>query len=182
MSLPPHEEQWAQWMRAAVQEEDAGAYRLFLMSVRSHLWAKVRRRVAALSPRSDAEDIVQEVLFAIHLKRMSWDTDRPIGPWISAILRHKLSDASRWRRRQFTAMSIDVAVDSLETRDSPDGLEQLDLDRLLARLKERPRNIVQSMLVGSSVRETADRLGMTETAVRVTLHRARKRLAALYPN
>ena len=35
-------------------------------------------------------------------------------------------------------------------------------------------------LGGMSVRETALKLSMTETAVRVTLHRALKKLAALY--
>ena len=182
MSPPPHEQQWAIWMRAALLG-DNGAYRLFLKAIRPYLWTMARRRMAYLGPPEDAEDIVQEALLAIHLKRMSWDTDRPIGPWISVIMRHKLTDALRWRRRQVGSLPLDPLIGSLEAREAADGLEQLDLDRLLARLKDRPRDIVHSVSIGgNSVRETADRLGMTETAVRVTLHRALKRLAALSTN
>jgi RNA polymerase sigma-70 factor (ECF subfamily) len=48
-------------------------------------------------------------------------------------------------------------------------------------LKVRQREIVKSISIeGRSARETADRLGMSEGAVRVALHRALKTLAILY--
>src|SRR5262245_37044090 len=51
----------------------------------------------------------------------------------------------------------------------------------LEHLKPKQREIVRSIsLNGSSIRETADRLQMTEGAVRVTLHRALKALAVFY--
>jgi RNA polymerase sigma-70 factor, ECF subfamily len=34
----------------------------------------------------DVEDVVQETLLAIHLKRHTWDRNWPIGPWIAAIV------------------------------------------------------------------------------------------------
>jgi hypothetical protein len=56
-----------------------------------------------------------------------------------------------------------------------------DMDTLLGRLKPQQREIVRSIsLNGSSIRETADRVHMTEGAVRVTLHRALKALAVFY--
>ncbi len=52
---------------------------------------------------------------------------------------------------------------------------------MLERLSERQRDIVRSLsLNGASVRETAQRLAMSEGAVRVSLHRALATLAALY--
>jgi RNA polymerase sigma-70 factor (ECF subfamily) len=52
---------------------------------------------------------------------------------------------------------------------------------MLELLKDPQKTIVRSISVeGSSVRETAGRLKMTEGAVRVALHRALKMLAALY--
>jgi len=48
-------------------------------------------------------------------------------------------------------------------------------------LKPQQREIVRSIsLNGSSIRETADRLHITEGAVRVTLHRALKALSVFY--
>jgi len=167
-------------MRAAIAG-DAGAYRLFLEAVTPYLRALTRRRGARFGAAgSDAEDIVQEVLLAIHLKRGSWDATRPIGPWISTIVRNKLIDALRRRGRQVNVPIEDV-IDTLEAEEPPDSLEQRDVARLLARLKDPQRDIVQSISVeGSSVRDTATRLKMTEGAVRVALHRALKALAVLY--
>jgi RNA polymerase sigma-70 factor (ECF subfamily) len=72
-------------------------------------------------------------------------------------------------------------MDTLEAQESPDELDARDADRLLAQLSDRQREIVRSISVESlSARETAQRLGMSEGAVRVALHRALKSLAALY--
>ena len=43
----------------------------------------------------DPEDIVQETLLAVHLKRHTWRNDLPVGPWLFAIARFKLVDAFR---------------------------------------------------------------------------------------
>ncbi|WP_437357473.1 sigma-70 family RNA polymerase sigma factor [Inquilinus limosus] len=180
MTDPSREEEWATWMRAAISG-DAGAYRLFLQAVTPHLRAMARRRGALFgAPGSDAEDVVQEVLLAIHLKRASWDPARPIGPWISTIVRNKMIDALR-RRGRHADVPIEDVIDTLEAEPAADGLERRDVDRLLSRLQERQRDIVRSIsMEGAGVRETAGRLGMTEGAVRVALHRALKALAALY--
>jgi RNA polymerase sigma-70 factor (ECF subfamily) len=60
-------------------------------------------------------------------------------------------------------------------------MDRGDLDRLLGKLGEPRRSLVLSLSVeGRTVRETAERLNMSEGAVRVALHRAIKALAALY--
>ena len=52
---------------------------------------------------------------------------------------------------------------------------------MLAGLPERQRRIVEEIsLEGHRAAEVAARLGMSEGAVRVTLHRALKALAAVY--
>ena len=79
------------------------------------------------------------------------------------------------------SITSEDVIDTLEAEATPDRLEQRDVERLLAQLKEQQRDIVRSISVeGGSVRETATRLSMTEGAVRVALHRALKALAALY--
>ncbi len=121
-----------------------------------------------------------EVLLAIHLKRSTWDQSRLIGPWISAIVRNKLIDVLRKRGHQINVPIEDV-IDTLAVEEQTDGLDHHDIERILGRLNERQRDIVQSISVkGLSIRETASRLQMTEGAVCVALHRALKTLAALY--
>ncbi len=171
---------WTAWMRAAISG-DAAAYRRFLVSVAPHLRAMARHRCRAAGVSdSDVEDIVQEVLLAIHLKRGTWDQSRPLGPWIAAIVRNKIIDALR-RRGRHVSVPIEDVIDTLGAEDHADGASSGEMDGLLAQLKAQQREIVKSISInGSSVRETADRLHMTEGAVRVALHRALKTLAALY--
>jgi RNA polymerase sigma-70 factor (ECF subfamily) len=141
--------------------------------------ARHRCRSAGAS-ESDVEDIVQEVLLAIHLRRGTWEQSRPIGPWIAAIVRNKFIDAMRRRGRQ-TVVPIEDVIDTLGIEDQNADVSHREIDRLLMQLKRQQREIVQSISIdGSSVRQTADKLHMSEGAVRVALHRALKALAALY--
>ena len=180
MTTSSQENDWAVWMRAAMTG-DAGAYRQLLVSLAPRLRAVARSRCRSLGALEDEiEDLVQEVLLTIHLKRGTWDQSRPIGPWVAAITRNKLVDVLRRRGRHIT-VPIEDFVDSLQAEDQAPELPAREIDSLLARLRPQQREIVRSIsLNGSTIRETADRLQMTEGAVRVTLHRALRTLAAFY--
>ena len=160
---------------------DAGAYRRLLVSLAPHVRAVARSRCRSLgAPEDEVEDLVQEVLLTIHLKRGTWDQSRPIGPWVAAITRNRLIDVLRRRGRHIT-VPIDDFVDSLQAENPTPELSTWDIDSLLGQLKPQQREIVQFIsLNGSSIRETANRLQMTEGAVRVALHRALKALAVFY--
>lgn len=180
MSARTREAEWAAWMQAGISG-DAVAYRRFLVTITPHLRSVARYRCRKFGASDgDAEDVVQEVLLAIHLKRGTWDQSRPIGPWIAAIVRNKLINTLRRRGRQ-VIVPIEDVIDTLGTEEHADDLPPGDMDSLLAKLNGPQRTIVQSISIdGSSVRETARKLGMTEGAVRVALHRALKKLAAFY--
>lgn len=180
MSYSTREEEWAGWMRAAMSG-DAQAYHRFLSAVTPYLRAMAKRRCDQFgAPASEAEDVVQEVLIAVHLKRGSWDPIRPIGPWLSTIVRNKLIDSLR-RRGRHVNVPIEDVIATLEAEERTDNLDRLDVDHMMEKLKSPQRDIVRSISIeGTSVRETAERLKMSEGAVRVALHRALKSLAALY--
>lgn len=176
------EEEWAEWMRCAIAG-DAVAYRRFLTAVTPFLRALVLRRCAEYgAPTSEVEDVVQEVLLAVHLKRGTWDSARPIGPWLSAIVRNKLIDSLRRRGRHVT-VPVEGLTEQLEAAEAGDVTDRLDARTVLTRLRDPQRDIVRSISIeGRGVRETAERLNMSEGAVRVALHRALKALAAIYRN
>ena len=167
-------------MRAAL-DGDALAYRQLLASLAPVLRTVARKNCARVGlDGSHAEDIVQEVLLAIHLRKRTWDSDRPIGPWIMAIARNKLIDARR-RRGNRTTLPIDDVADILTAEGSNEPLARHQLDRMLDSLGARERDLVRSLSIeGHSVRDTAERLKMSEGAVRVALHRAIKALASAY--
>src|SRR3954463_2455821 len=135
------ENDWAVWMRASMTG-DAGAYRQLLVSLTPHVRAVARSRSRRLgTPEGEVEDLVQEVLLTIHLKRGTWDQSRPIGPWVAAIARNKLIDVLRRRGRHITVPIEDV-VDPLQAEDRTPELSTRDIDSFLGPLKPQQKEIV----------------------------------------
>jgi RNA polymerase sigma factor (sigma-70 family) len=164
-------------MRAATRG-DAGAYRNLL-----HELAPLLRGIASRGfsryglDTEDVEDVVQETLLAVHLKRQTWDESKPLLPWVRAIAHNKLIDNLRRRGRR-VHVPVDDISETLAAETQPDTMKGVDAERILARLKGRERVIVLAISVeGASARQVAERLGMTEGAVRVALHRALQSLA-----
>ncbi len=171
------EVEWAALLRAA-NAGDARAYGRFLHAITPMLRGLVRARGGSLGPEH-CEDIVQEVLLAIHLKRHTWRSDAPLRPWLYAIARHKVIDAFRARGRRVDLPLGDFA-ELIPADPSPDPTEATDALRMISRLDPRSAEIVKAIGIdGEEIAETSRRLEMTEGAVRVVLHRAFKRLAAL---
>ena len=94
------EDEWTDLMRSAISGDDA-AYSRLLKAVTPVLRAGARRGLTrAGQPVDQSEDIVQDFLLAVHLKRHTWDASAPFAPWLFAIARNKLIDALRRRGRR----------------------------------------------------------------------------------
>jgi RNA polymerase sigma-70 factor (ECF subfamily) len=167
-------------MRAAIRG-DSGAYHRLLRELAPVLRGMAGRSLARHKlGGDDAEDVVQETLLALHCKRHTWDDRQPFGPWVYAIARNKLIDNLR-RRGRHIHLAIDDVAELLAGEERPAEFNGADAERLIARLKGREREIVVAISIeGASAREVAERLGMTEGAVRVALHRALRALAKAY--
>ena len=158
---------------------EAPAYQTFLMESSTHLRAYFRRRLARLP--DEVEDLVQETLLAIHNKRHTYDTHQPLTAWVHAIAKYKLIDLLRRRAgRELLTDPIDDEADFFSTADSEAAEARRDLGKLLEQLPDRQRlPIVHTKLEGLSVTEAAQLTGMSESAIKVGVHRGMKALAAL---
>jgi len=154
---------------------DAGAEGALLSAMSGYLRGYFGRRLGAGA--ADVEDLVQETLLAIHLKRAAYDPSQPFTPWAYAVARYKLIDHFRRHGVRHTVPLEDAG--ELFALDNPEeGAVRRDVARLLATLPERQRNLmIDVKLRGHSMEEAAQRSGMSVTAVKVSLHRALKRLA-----
>lgn len=171
------ETSWEDLMRAA-NRGDQKAYAQFLRAITPTLRGVIRARGADLGPEA-REDIVQDVLLTIHLKRQSWREDAPIRPWLYAITRHKVIDAFRARGRRID-LPVEDFADTIAAPEGPDPFEQHDIDRVLNKLEPRAAQILRAIgIEGQTTAQAGERLGMTEGAVRVALHRALKAAAGL---
>ena len=161
------ETELARLMRAAIAGDER-AYTEFLRRAACLVRGFARRKV--VQGGIDPEDIVQETLLAIHIKRHTWRDDTPVTPWLYAIARYKLIDAFRRRGRR---VEIEIG-EIMETFAEPERetVSERDIGRVLETLAPGQRSVVAAVSVeGLSISETAKSLGMTETAVRVALHR-----------
>jgi RNA polymerase sigma-70 factor (ECF subfamily) len=171
--MSDREEIWADLMRRANRGDGAAYARLL-----SELVPVIRRIVTSRGTRaaSDAEDVVQDVLLAVHAKRHTWRETDPLAPWIYAIARYKTADAAR-RFGGRISVPIDDMADDLPGTEGPDAAASGDVTRLLAGLDGRSAMIVRAVGVEErSAAEVGAEHGMTEGAVRVAYHRAIVRL------
>lgn len=169
------------WRRlaAAAQKGDAASYRMLL----TELVPVIKRSLNKSLPSPDiADDIVQEALISVHKALHTYEIDRPFTPWLMAIVNFRRTD---FLRGYYAAQeNKQVPLDSVEI---PDYLNQDDkgeqeeqeahLRDALNSLPERQKNVVEMLkLEGLSTREVADKTGMSESAIKVTMHRALQKL------
>src|SRR5882672_9846970 len=147
-------------MRSAISG-DSAAYHRLLKAVTPVLRAAARRGLArAGQPVDQSEDIVQDILLAVHLKRHTWDVNAPFAPWLFAIARNKLIDSLRRRGRR-VFVNID---DFAETIPGEPAAETASASAIA--------------VDSASIKDTAAKFAMSEGAVRVALHRGLASLTA----
>ncbi len=172
------EDEWTGLMRSAISG-DSAAYHRLLKAITPVLRAAARRGLArAGQPVDQSEDIVQDILLAVHLKRHTWDANAPFAPWLFAIARNKLIDALRRRGRR-VFVSIDDFSETLADQPAAETASPSEVATQLNALPARQRDVLQSIAVESaSIKETAAKFAMSEGAVRVALHRGLSSLTA----
>ncbi len=159
---------------------DAAAHRRLLERLSGRLRAYFKARLARIGrSATEAEDLVQEALIAIHLHRHTYDPAEPLTPWVHAIARYKLIDHLRHTRAEMADVPIEEADDVMAQDDRIGAESAYDLQRLLARLPDKVRRAIQYVrLEGLSVAEAAVRCSMSEANVKVSVHRGIKALSA----
>jgi RNA polymerase sigma-70 factor, ECF subfamily len=158
---------------------EASAYQHFLRDMSAHLRAFFKRRLSSLP--DDIEDLVQETLLAVHNQRHTYQSDQPLTAWVHAIARYKLVDFFRARGvRDALNDPLDDELQVFAASETEASDARRDLGRLLAQLPDHQRlPILHMKIEGLSVIETAQVTGLSESAVKVGVHRGLKALAAL---
>ena len=167
-------------MRAS-QEGDAAAHRELLERLSRHLRAYYKRKLAKIGrDATEAEDLVQESVLAIHIQRHTYDPAEPLTPWVHAIARYKLIDFLRRNRASVANVPIDEANEVTAHDDHLSAESSLDLRWLLKQLPEKMKCAIEAVKIdGLSIAEAARRCRISESSVKVNIHRGLKTLATL---
>jgi RNA polymerase sigma-70 factor (ECF subfamily) len=160
---------------------NAASHRLLLDRLSRRLRAYYKTKLVAVGRGiAETEDLVQEAILAIHLKRHTYNSREPLTPWVHAIARYKLIDFLRRNRASLAEMPIDAADEVMAHDDNADAESTHDIRRLMQRLPEGMQCAIEAVkLDGLSVAEAANRCGLSESGVKVNIHRGLKALAAL---
>src|SRR6266851_5486589 len=160
---------------------NATSHRELLERLSRRLRAYYKGKLAGIGRgASEAEDLVQEAVLAIHLKRHTYDPVEPLTPWVHAVARYKLIDFLRRTRTSLVDVPIDEANTIMAHDDNVDAESTHDVRRLMERLPKNMRCAIEAVkLDGQSIAEAAQRCGISESGVKVNIHRGLKALAAL---
>jgi RNA polymerase sigma-70 factor (ECF subfamily) len=149
---------------------EAAAHAELLGALAGYLRGFLARRMGRNA--GDVEDLVQEALLAIHLKRETYDTSQPFTPWAYAIARYKFLDWCRRNRIRRTE-PLEESADLFASEDTEEAAVRHDLGKLVSALPVRQRTLLEDVkITGLSNAEAAAKAGMSETAVKVSIHRS----------
>lgn len=141
----------------------AALYELFAPMVHGILLARV--------PRSEVDDLVQDIFLHAFKKLNTLREAASFGPWIAMISRNRAMDFHR-RSRETTEISDDIPA--ADRRRRAEAEEILDVIRSLPEAYRE--TLVLRLVEGMTGPEIASRTGLTAASVRVNLHRGMKLL------
>src|SRR5437879_13558633 len=120
----------------ASQDGDAVAHRALLDRLSRRLRAYYKGKLAGIGRGAiEAEDLVQEAVLAIHIKRHTYNPAEPLTPWVHAIARYKLIDFLRRSRASISDVPIEEADTIMAHDGNVDAESTYDLNRLMHRLR-----------------------------------------------
>lgn len=125
--------------------------------------------------KSQVDNVLQEIILAVHNSRHTFDTSKSFMSWLLAITHYKISDHLRIQFKQKTQELEDSIVDT-----NPQALNALIdnqslhiLHQAINELDEKPKKIITLLkLEGLKISEVAVKLNLSESNVKIIAHRA----------
>ncbi len=167
---------WSEWMQCT-QQGDKLAYQQLLeelsLMIKNYL-------ISRLGPLDIIDDCVQDILLSLHRARHTYQPDRPFRPWLFAIIHNRSLDNLR-KQGSYLKLVGEFEQNRIFEQLSQNTIdEQIVQSQLIAKLALPFRQaIVLTKLCGFSNAEAARKLRISETAVKVRVHRGIAKLKKL---
>ena len=162
------------WLTQA-QGGDQDAYGALLTELTVVVRAYVLSKFGRLE---NLDDCVQDSLIALHQARHTYDATRPFRPWMFAIVSNRAIDSLRNARRH-SRLNGTESVEEI-TIEEAEPTAAIDTGKLLNALSENLRDaLVMTKIHGYSIKECAERQGVSESLVKIRVHRGLRKLQAL---
>lgn len=179
-STQTQEERWRAWAVLA-QKGDKNAYSLLLREISSYIKNTL---IGGLANPDWADDITQEVLISVHKSLKTYSSKRPFKPWLMAIVGFRRTDFLRkhYNSRQDKQTDLeDAGFQKTHVTNPEFAGEFKDIEAILKKLPKKQRKVFELMKIkGYTAQEVAKEMGMSESAVKVSAHRAQKKIQDLH--
>lgn len=175
----PEENRNAQWCTLARQAQggDKRAYATLLREILPYIRSILS---GSLANQDWVDDIAQEVLISVHKSLATYSADMPFHPWLRAIIQFRRTD---FLRKHYKNRALKEGVQHNaeifgHSVTNPLGAGELkDIENALEDLPAKQKQIIEKTKIqGYSTKEVAEEMGMTESAVKVSVHRAINKL------
>ena len=168
------EEQLKQRLIAGL-DGDRHAYHCALQTIAEIVHRIIGRQLRGGSLAHETEDVVQDIVIAIHERRDTYDRSRPLLPWVHGIARYKLLNHLRSSRVRRTYIPLETEAHKLiaEGPEEPYAAAGQEIRGLIDALPVAQREAVYlTKIEGHTLAEVAAQTGLTESAIKVRVHRA----------
>ncbi len=167
---------WQIWA-ADAQNGDQKSYYALLKDVDLYTRRYLKKD---LTNEDWAQDITQNVLVSIHKSLHTYAPERPFKSWLNAIINFRRADYLRkyYRTQNHKQTSLDNPdfINNHVTNMAHTG-EYSDIEKALSHLSAKQRDIVKLMKIeGYTAKDVAQKMNMSESAVKVSAHRALKQI------
>lgn len=141
----------------------------------THIYRLVRSR-------EEAEDLTQETFVLAYRKIGQYDQSRPFRNWLYTIATNVARNAARTRSRRIPLDSNqDISGEVADAKRAGESAEGRESNERLAEAVNQLPDPLPTLIhlhyqEGLTIRDAAEIIGMTESAAKVALHRARKTL------
>lgn len=169
------EQYWSLWA-AQAQKGDKRAYVHLLKDIEGFIRAVV---ASGLANEDWVDELTQNVLLSVHKALATYAPDRPFKPWLLAIIKFRRADLLRsyYRKQNDHSRYEDVPDSVLPVTENPTAGEYKDIEAALADLSDKQRAMLLMMRVeGYTAKEVAQKMEMSESAVKVAVHRMVQKL------
>ena len=154
-----------------VLQGDTRAYRLIVERYQDIVYACAR---AITGSDADAKDAAQEAFIRLYRHLAQFDPNRPLKPYLMRIAVNCSRNISGTRRGW---EPLEETSEIVEPADASEPERHAAVRELVERLPQTLREVCALFYFAEhSCREVAEILQMNESAVKVALHRARKKL------
>ena len=162
-------DQYYKDLMKSVQLGDRTSYDTLLIDLTQLLERYLSKKIFHADFR---EDILQEVLLAVHQARHTYVSDRPFLAWFFAIVRYKIADYIRSFGRQKGVIQSDFDLEAFPGEEVSFSNQLEDVYEVLDHLKPSHKEVFLWLkLDGYSMKEVAHFLNKSESAMKVMAHR-----------